>query len=162
MKKLNFFGAGPKIALLLLPYLFLVLIITFKWHNIFAITGDGSNVLTISGIVMVVTGFVFYVSAVLGLKGGLKDTRLVTNGAYYFCQNPLYSSIILFIIPGVSFWINSWLVLTAAIAGYVVFKVSIRKEYLELGDFFGEEYLNYRNKTPEFFPFPLKKLFNNN
>jgi protein-S-isoprenylcysteine O-methyltransferase Ste14 len=53
--------------------------------------------------------------------------------------------------------LNSWLILTSSIAGYILFKIFIRNEYNELEKFFGEDYIKYRNTTPEFFPLPFKK-----
>jgi protein-S-isoprenylcysteine O-methyltransferase Ste14 len=40
-----------------------------------------------------------------------------------------------------------------------MFKIHIRSEYSELDRIFGESYKDYKNKTPEFFPFPIKKIF---
>ncbi len=76
------------------------------------------------------------------------------------CCNPLYASFLLLIIPGISLMMNSWLIMTTSIAGYIVFKIVIRSEYTEMEKFFGDEYIKYRKSTPEFFPFPVKKWFN--
>jgi protein-S-isoprenylcysteine O-methyltransferase Ste14 len=65
----------------------------------------------------------------------------------------------LLIIPALSLILNSWLVLTSSLVGYILFKIFIRTEYNELEKFFGEEYRRYRDTTPEFFPFPIKKIF---
>jgi protein-S-isoprenylcysteine O-methyltransferase Ste14 len=102
-------------------------------------------------------GLLFYFSTIRLLLKGLKETRLITEGPYKLCQNPLYSSIILCIIPALSLLLNSWLVLTSCIVGYILFKVFIKNEYAELEKYFGEEYLKYKNQTPEFFPIPVKK-----
>jgi protein-S-isoprenylcysteine O-methyltransferase Ste14 len=40
-----------------------------------------------------------------------------------------------------------------------MFRMIIKTEYKELEKVFGESYLKYKRETPEFFPFPLKKLF---
>jgi protein-S-isoprenylcysteine O-methyltransferase Ste14 len=126
---------------------------------LFSFTPEKNSLLFICGIVLLGFGLIFYGSTVSLLLKGLKKTRLVTNGAFSLCQNPLYSSIILFIIPALSLIINSWLVLTTSITGYILFKVYIKKEYNELEKFFGNDYIKYRNETPEFFPVPLKKWF---
>ncbi len=81
----------------------------------------------------------------------------MTTGTYSLCQNPLYASLILMIIPALSLLLNSWLILTSCIVGYIIFKRNIQQEYAELRRFFGESYLQYKNDTPEFFPFPVKK-----
>ncbi len=81
----------------------------------------------------------------------------MTTGTYSLCQNPLYASLILMIIPALSLLLNSWLILTSGIVGFIIFKRFIRQEYAELEKFFGDNYLKYKNQTPEFFPFPVKK-----
>lgn len=162
MKKLNFLGIGPKIAMVLLPYLILTIVISTHTHHEFAFTSFKSPFLFDAGLILLLLGLIFYFSTVRLLLKGLNETRLVTNGAFALCQNPLYSSIILFIIPALSFIVNSWLVLTSSIIGYILFRIFIKAEYLELEKFFGEAYANYKKVTPEFFPFPLKKWFSQN
>jgi len=159
MEKLNFFGAGPKIGTILLPWLAVTITVSCIEKHLFRYYTGSGNILLIAGIILMAFGLVFYLSTVRLLLNGLKETRLVTNGAFCLCQNPLYSSIILFIIPALSLIINSWLVLTTSIAGYIIFKVFIKKEYNELEKFFGNDYIKYKNETPEFFPLPLKKWF---
>ena len=157
MPKLNFLGIGPRMATVLLPWLVLTIVLSTHYKGTFAFTPGKSSILLISGIVFLVFGLIFYGSTVKLLLKGLNETRLVTNGAYSLCQNPLYSSILLFIIPSLSLILNSWLVLTSSVIGYLLFKINIRKEYYELEKFFGEDYKKYKNETPEFFPFPVKK-----
>jgi protein-S-isoprenylcysteine O-methyltransferase Ste14 len=159
MKKLNFLGIGPKIAAVLLPYLILTIVISTHSNHKFAFTSFKSPFLFDAGLILLILGLIFYFSTVRLLLKGLKETRLATNGAFALCQNPLYSSIILFIIPALSFIVNSWLVLTSSIIGYILFRVFIKAEYLELEKFFGESYVSYKKTTPEFFPFPFKKWF---
>lgn len=159
MNKLNFLGVGPKIAILLLPWLAATITLSCIKHAIFAYVSGNSSILLVSGILLMVFGAIFYFSTVLLLLKGLRETRLVTTGAFSLCQNPLYSSIILFIIPALSLILNSWLILTTSFVGYVLFKVFIKEEYTVLEKFFGESYIKYRNSTPEFFPLPLKKWF---
>jgi protein-S-isoprenylcysteine O-methyltransferase Ste14 len=157
MKKLNFFGVGPKIAIVLLPWLSASITLSCIKHDAFAYVAGGSKVLHIAGMVIMLAGIIFYGSTVRLLLSGLKETRLVTTGAFSLCQNPLYSSIVLFIIPALSLILNSWLILTSSVAGYIIFKIFIKNEYRELEEFFGDSYKEYKKRTPEFFPIPFKK-----
>jgi protein-S-isoprenylcysteine O-methyltransferase Ste14 len=156
MQKLSFFGVGPKIGTILLPWLAVTLVLSCTMSH-FTFTLKNAEVLKIVGTGLMLFGLVFYFSTVILLLKGLKETRLVTNGAFFLCQNPLYAAILIFIIPALSLLLNSWLILTSGIVGYFMFKIYIRKEYQELEKFFGEEYLKYTSETPEFFPLPLKK-----
>jgi protein-S-isoprenylcysteine O-methyltransferase Ste14 len=136
MGKLNFFGIGPKIGIVLLPWLAATIIFSSIKKGLFIYSSGNSNILIICGIILMSFGLVFYLSTVILLLKGLKETRLMTNGAYSLCQNPLYSSIILLIIPSLSLILNSWLVLTSSIIGYIIFKIFIKKEYTELEFFY--------------------------
>lgn len=157
MKKLNSMGIGPKVAVVLLPWLAASIIISSRYIGLFFYSNSGSNTLHIVGIILMIIGLTFYFSTVKLLLSGLKETKLVTTGAYSLCQNPLYSSLILFVIPALSLILNSWLILTSSVAGYILFSIFIKHEYNELESIFGEEYLKYKKRTPEFFPNPFKK-----
>jgi protein-S-isoprenylcysteine O-methyltransferase Ste14 len=157
MKKLNFLGIGPKIAVVLLPWLGATIVLSCMHIDFFKFSRYNPRAPHIAGMVLLVIGLVFYFSTARALLKGLKETRLMTTGVYSICQNPLYATLILIIIPALSLLLNSWLILTSSIVGYVIFKRFIRQEYAELEKFFGDDYLKYKNQTPEFFPFPIKK-----
>jgi protein-S-isoprenylcysteine O-methyltransferase Ste14 len=157
MNKLNFFGIGPKIAIVLLPWLTASIVLSHSYDRLFSYTSENSNILLIAGIALMAAGLAFYFSTVRMLLKGLKETRLITTGPYSLCQNPLYASLILLIIPALSLLLNSWLVLTSGIVGYILLKLFIRSESRELEKFFGEDYLKYKKETPEFFPLSFKK-----
>jgi protein-S-isoprenylcysteine O-methyltransferase Ste14 len=157
MNKLNFLGIGPRIAIVLLPWLAASIALSCIGIRLFDYPAKASPILLIAGIVLMAIGLVFYLLTARMLLKGLKETRLMTSGPYGVCQNPLYATMILVIIPALSLLLNSWLVLTASLIGYILFKLFIKSEYRELERFFGDEYLEYRKETPEFFPFPKKK-----
>jgi len=157
MNKMNFFGVGPKIAIVLLPWLGSSIVLSSFNIRVFKYTLEPSGYMITAGILLAALGLVLYFSSLRMLLIGLRGTKLVTKGIYSICQNPLYSSIILIIIPALSLLMNSWLVLTSCLVGYILFKLHIKNEYKELEEFFGEEYLEYKAQTPEFFPLPTKK-----
>jgi protein-S-isoprenylcysteine O-methyltransferase Ste14 len=104
-------------------------------------------------------GSIMYILTIPVLLSGLKNTKLITTGTYYLCCNPLYTSIMLLLIPGISFMMNSWLVLTTSLTGIILCKIFIKSEYVEMEEFFGDEFRRYKDRTPDFIPFPLKKIF---
>ena len=132
------------------------------FRNSFVFFSPASRILNITGLIFIVTGFALYFSTLPLLLRGIKETRLVTNGAFKVCANPLYASILLFILPGTSFLMNSWLVLTVSVVGYILFRIHIKDEYREMEKIFGEEYVRYKKNTPEFFPFPVFKKASKN
>jgi protein-S-isoprenylcysteine O-methyltransferase Ste14 len=159
MQKLNFYGIGPRIGIIALPWLAVAIILSLIYKGAFRFSAGNDKVLFYVGLVLLILGLVMYFSTIPLLLKGIRDTRLVTNGSFYLCCNPLYAAIILFMIPGASLMMNSWLVLTASVVAYVIFKMNIKKEQQEMEKFFGENYTSYRSLTPEFFPVPLKKIF---
>lgn len=162
MEKLKLLGVGPKIARIALPWLVLTIILTLNYRPLFNIGPDESRLLKYAGAILAFAGFMLYLITVKVLFNGVRDTSLVTSGGFYFCSNPLYSSILLFMIPGLAFLMNSWLILTSSVVGYILFKIYIKAEKQEMESFFGQSYLDYLNETPEFFPFPVKKWFKKN
>jgi protein-S-isoprenylcysteine O-methyltransferase Ste14 len=159
MAKLNFMGIGPKIAIVFLPWLTLSIVLSTYKKDLFVFTKSDHTIILYAGIFLMALGALLYFATAFMLLRGLKETRLMTRGAYGLCQNPLYSAIMLLIVPALAMIMNSWLVLTSSVAGYIMFRIYIKSEYAELEKFFGEEYQKYRKETPEFFPFPLKKWF---
>jgi protein-S-isoprenylcysteine O-methyltransferase Ste14 len=158
LNRLNPLGIGPRIAIILLPWLAASIILSRMSNGYFEYSARNSHVLHISGIVLMGVGLVFYFATVRLLLKGLKETRLITSGPYRFCRNPLYVSLIILIIPALSLILNSWLVLTSSIVGFLLFKLFIKSENKELEKFFGEDYLKYKKETPEFFPFLHRTL----
>jgi protein-S-isoprenylcysteine O-methyltransferase Ste14 len=159
MDKLNFFGVGPKIGRIAIPWLIIMIVISIVFKGSFTFLKIDYSLLLYKGIGLVIIGLLMYFFTLPNLLKGLKESKLVRNGAFYLCCNPLYTSIILFIIPGISLMLNSWLVLTTSLVGYVLFKMHIKSEYAEMEKFFGDEYRKYKAITPEFLPFPVKKWF---
>ena len=156
MTKLTFFGVGPKIGIIALPYLTCSILLTLVFPDIFTFGEPTKSVFLIAGIILAAAGLIFYLVSARLLMGGLQNTRLVTTGPYRYCRNPLYAAIILLIIPGIGLIMNSWIILTTSIVGYLMFTRCIRGENDELDSFFGDEYRKYRKSTPEFFPFGPK------
>lgn len=159
MNKLNFFGIGPLIGFVTFPWLAGMIFFTLKFKGLFVYIENGSKILFYLGLALIIIGAVLYFLTGFALMKGIKETRLLTTGTYYLCCNPLYAAIILFIIPGISLMMNSWLVLTTSLVAYSRFKIFIKREYEEMERFFGDDYRKYRAETPEIFPFPMRKLF---
>lgn len=158
MKKLSFLGIGPKIGLIAIPYLIVTILLSAYFKELFAYSLQLSKPLFIAGIVLLAAGLVFYLITVKLLLTGLRQTKLMTSGTYYCCQNPLYAGLILMIIPALSLLLNSWLILTTSVVAYFIFRMLIKSEYQEMESFFGDSYKKYQSETPEFSPFPLMKI----
>lgn len=153
----DFFGVGPKIGRIVLPWFAVTIILNLIFPSIFTFGHGARKYLLVAGIIVLVVALPIYLNTARSLIRGLNEKKLVTSGSFRYCQNPLYALIILLIIPGIGFLLNSWIILTVPVVGYIVFKKCIRKEYSDLTELFGDEYRKYREKTPEFFPFRKKQ-----
>ncbi len=81
MKKMDFFGVGPKIGKVLLPWLAATIVLSCisDWFNFYP---ERNLALTISGAILLAFGLVFYFSSVRLLLNGLEKGKLVSGGAF--------------------------------------------------------------------------------
>jgi protein-S-isoprenylcysteine O-methyltransferase Ste14 len=151
---MTLFGCGPRLALLCLPYIILSTIIMIKYPEFFDMIFLDFLLFKVLGIVWLALGLVFWVySAVFFLKY-FQPGKLITKGPFALCRNPIYSSIIIFIMPSLSIIFNSGLTLSIALVLYIGFKISIHGEVNVLRRIFGEEYEEYEKSVNEIIPFP--------
>ncbi len=61
--------------------------------------------------------------------------------------NPIYSSSIVFVIPGISLVLNWWPVLLTSVVMYVAQRMFIHAEDNALREKFGRQYEEYRKKV---------------
>jgi len=157
MEKLTFLGIGPKIARVTIPYLVIAIGLTILFPAIFTFGKDLQKPFLVAGIIVLALALAFYIATLRLMVPGIRNNRLVTGGVYRLCRNPLYSALLLFLIPGVGLLLNSWIILSASIIGYLLFRKYIFQEEEVLERLFGDDYRNYRNKTSLFFPNPFIK-----
>ena len=152
--RMTLFGCGPKLALLCLPYIILSLIIMIKYPEFLHLQFLDLILFKIIGVLWLGLGLIFWgYSAVYFLKY-FKPGTLLIKGPFALCRNPIYSSIIVFIIPSLSIIFHSGLTLSIALVLYIGFKISIHGETSVLRKIFGEEYNVYEKSVNELFPFP--------
>jgi len=68
------------------------------------------------------------------------------------CRHPVYGAWVVFNVPGMVLFFNSWLGLVVPILMYVTLRLLVRSEEEHLEQTFGEEYREYRSRTPAVFP----------
>ena len=157
MEKLTFLGVGPKIGRITLPYLVITILLTTFFPAVFTFGILLKPYFLVAGIVFLVIALVYYISTVSLLLPGIRANRLATKGAYGLSRNPLYAALLLFLVPGIGMVLNSWIIMTTAIVGYLAFRKFIHEEEELLERIFGEEFRNYRRKTSLFLPNPYRK-----
>lgn len=155
-EKLSFTGSGPSIALITFPYLVAVMWLDHSYPDYFSINAIPQPVALTAGAIVAVLGIIFYIWSVRHLLRGLKTTTLITDGPFALSRNPLYAAFFCFIIPAIAIGMRSWLVLTACLVFYIVFKITIVRECRELEAHFGDDYRRYCETTSELLPLPRR------
>ena len=151
---MTLFGCGPKLAILCLPYIILSVIVMFMYPEFFDLKFLDIIYAKVAGFIWLGIGIIFWIySAVFFLKY-FKPGELITKGPFGICRNPIYSSIIIFIIPSLALIFHSGLTFSISIVLYIGFKISIHGETNVLKRIFGEEYEKYEKSVNEIFPFP--------
>lgn len=110
-------------------------------------------VLTIGGIALVIWSVLTQYIIGNGTPAPMVATqKLVTQGPYSYTRNPMTLGA-LFLYSGIGIWMSSGMLI---ILSLIVFSVLLTFIYFhetrELAERFGEEYLDYRKRTPFLFP----------
>ena len=116
------------------------------------------------GAILEETGIMLIIACVLGrcwamlYIGGNKNGRLVTTGPYSLCRNPLYTFSVMG-AAGCGLMTQS-LICTVflTLAAFAILLQAVRKEEGFLSAKFGEDYGEYRNRTPRFLPVGFRKF----
>jgi protein-S-isoprenylcysteine O-methyltransferase Ste14 len=151
---MTLFGCGPKLALLCLPYIILALIVMYKYPEFLDLKFMDLPVIKFLGFVWLLPGVVFWIYSAIFFLKYFKPGKLLTQGPFALCRNPIYSSIIVFIIPSVALIFHSGLTFTISLVLYIGFALSIHGEVNVLRRIFGEEYEEYERSVNEIIPFP--------
>jgi protein-S-isoprenylcysteine O-methyltransferase Ste14 len=152
IKELTFWGASPIIFLLTILFAIPVVSINYIFRSNFKISFIPHHVLIILAIILLCAGIPFYVHTAKKLKNAYKEQKLITNGIFKLCRNPLFAEVIFLILPGIILFFNSWFLLTIPCFMYFMFKVFIKREEKLLEKKFGKEYIDYKKVTNAIFP----------
>ena len=152
LKEPTFWGASPIIFLLTILFIIPIVIINYIFKSNFKINFIPNQVLITLAIILLCIGIPSYIYTAKKLKNAYKEQKLITDGIFRFCRNPLFAEVIFLILPGIILFFNSWLLLTIPCFMYLMFKVFISKEEKLLEKKFDKEYIDYKKVTNAIFP----------
>ena len=147
-------GIGPRLALLCLPYVILSVIVMVRYPEFFDLRFFDSSFIKVLGYVWLGLGMTFWIFSGIFFLKYFKAGKLITLGPFALCRNPIYSSIIVFIIPSLALIFHSGLIFSISLVLYIGFKISIHGESRLLRRAFGDEYNIYEKSVNEIVPFP--------
>jgi protein-S-isoprenylcysteine O-methyltransferase Ste14 len=151
---MTLFGCGPRLALICLPYVILSLIVMYKYPEFFDLRFLNFSYAKVIGFTLLGLGVIYWIYSAYFFLKFFKPGSLITKGPFALCRNPIYSSIIVFIIPSLALIFHSGLIFSISIVLYIGFKISIHGETIVLRRLFGEEYGIYEKSVNEIIPFP--------
>jgi len=154
-------GVGPKLMLMCLPYIILALSVEYKYPDFLNIDYFDNVVFKYFGLFWLASGFAFWIYSVIIFLTDFKTGKLITRGTFRLCRNPIYASMLIFIIPAFMLICHSGLIASIVLVFYLGFKISIHGESILLERTFGNEYEIYKQSVNEILPFP-RFIFNKN
>ncbi|OQX84632.1 hypothetical protein B6D60_08965 [candidate division KSB1 bacterium 4484_87] len=159
-QKMSRWGVGPVFVVLSILFSIVPLSISYYFFPFFKIKFIPQIVLTISGIIFILTGLTIFVISYFAVDRAYYQGKFVNHGVYRCCRHPLYASWVVFTVPGIIMIVNSWLGFTAPVFMYFLLRKLVQKEETYMEQKFGEEYREYKRKIPCLLPFGFfrKKL----
>ena len=156
-ERMTIWGIGPKLAVLSLAYSIIPIVLTSLFPRFFVVSLVPPYAFRVVGTILLAIGIPFWAVSAITLKRGFQAGVLCTKGVYSLVRNPLYSALILFIVPGTLMFFRSWILFTIPVAAYFIFSRLIRNEEEWLAKQFGEEYLKYKARVRSILPVPRLK-----
>jgi protein-S-isoprenylcysteine O-methyltransferase Ste14 len=151
-KRMSRWGIGPVFAALSIGYGMMTLLMGRYFHPVFQISFVPYSYLAILGVILILIGVPFWITAVLTVMRAYNANELVTGGVYRCCRHPVYSSWVVFIVPGIALLVSSWLGLTTPIFMYFILRVLVKREEAYLENLFGSKYVEYKKRIPCILP----------
>ncbi len=115
------------------------------WPSLFHL-GLETTGLVLGGVLLAIGVPLWFVSAAQILISVPKG-KLITRGTFAIMVHPLYTSVALLVIPGVSLLFDSWLGVAVGLALYLASRRFAPSEERELSKQFPEEYSAYRARV---------------
>ncbi len=145
--KMTVMGVGPRVAVPAFVYLAVVIVLSYVLLPVFAWTRGSALVLIVIGAVLAAAGVFILLSCGLRVITAFKERKLLTDGFFRLFLHPMYASYALFILPGLSLILNSWLVLTSSAVVYALYRIESRGEEDYLSKLHGKKYEVYRESV---------------
>ena len=140
-------GVAPLIAVPSFLYLGAAIALHYALFPLFAFTATPGLALRLVGAALAAFGLVVLLSSGLRVLKAFREQRLLTDGFFAVFPNPMYAAFVLLLVPGLALILDSWLVLTASVVVYALFRALVPAEDRWLKEKFGARYEEYRRKV---------------
>lgn len=150
--RMTVFGAGHKMGLVILPVLVPTILIAVLYPDLCSFGRLAPWLRFGFGSALVAVGLTINFVSAFAMMRAFGQKRLLTNGTYGLSRNPMYTSFILFTIPGVSLLLNCWAVLAVSPAIYAATVIFVKEEEAWLAMQFGARWEDYARRVGRVFP----------
>ncbi len=140
-----FIGAGDKIMRLSLPFALAGIVLNVLYPAWFTMNIGVTGIIT--GSVMLVLGIPFWLISVAQMIKYVPRNQLITKGPFRLVLHPIYTSVALLVIPGISLVLDTWAGLAIGAILYIFSRIFRIQEERKLNDIFPEDYQAYRSKV---------------
>jgi len=144
------FGIGPLGAVISFLVLMIAVWADRSWGP-FTICSNPMP-LKAMGAALVVTGLGLQFWSMSTLRNWWAKDELCTTGPFRWFRHPLYTAWITVILPGGALYLNSWIILSAAVLLHPIWHRLVRQEEKMLSGIFQDQYRAYAARTGRFFP----------
>jgi protein-S-isoprenylcysteine O-methyltransferase Ste14 len=138
-------GAGDRVVLAALPFAVAGIVADVVWPGVFRIGSE--SVCLVVGLVVLAVGIPLWALSVAQILVNVPRGRLVTTGPYALMLHPLYTSVSLLVIPGLSLALDTWVGFAIGAALYASSRAFAGREERQLASEFPAEYPAYRAKV---------------
>jgi len=146
-----------QVAMIILGLAICVPLFSFGWIPLFGLPGNVQFVVGMVGLLLYLAGFVFVLWArrTLGKYWGLStnlqvklldDHQLIQSGPYAFVRHPMYFGWWIAML-GLTLLYPVWVVLLIFVLSVLSYAGRARREEAALAERFGEEWVEYRERT---------------
>ena len=153
-KRLSRWGVGPRMLLSAVAYGLVAGAATYAWPDACLLRRPPHAVFATAGWILLAMGVTMWLTAVISVMRAYNRDELATSGVFAVVRHPVYSSAIVFNLPGIALLTRSWPLFLTPLVAYGVFKLLIHREDEYLGRRFGQAYLDYRDRVNEVIPVP--------
>jgi len=147
-------GIGLIVIAVVLPVLALAVAVTLLWPQATRFPRDPNTALALIGWVWLALGVVFWILTMRKFLGGFKRGELVTGGTFAWCRNPLYASLVVFVLPAIGLIVKAWPFFLVAVVAAIVIHFLLPREEREMMKAFGGEWEAYADRTSRLLPLP--------
>ncbi len=152
VKKMTQWGVGLRIAAMAFIAALASMAVSLVFSSFAAYPLIPGPLRSVVGFTLLAAGIPFWLTSVATVMRAYKTRRLCTSGPFALCRHPVYASWVVFILPGISLLLDSWLFLLSPLVLYAAVVKSAPEEERYLEDLFGDEYRVYQERVPMVLP----------